>query len=221
MSKTDLQPKIQTALFDLDGVILDTESQYTVLWNDIGSEYLGDSNFAHKIKGQTLPSIFSKYFPNFESDYEQITKMLKDFESQMVFNYIPGALKFIISLKEHNFNLAIVTSSGEKKMQSVYAVCPELKQLFHKCLTSEMFARGKPFPDCYLQGAEVFDVKPSECFVFEDSFNGLQAARAAGTKVIGLATTNSRQDITPYADIVIDDFSSFSYEKLRLPFDLF
>ena len=61
------------ALFDLDGVILDTESQYTIFWEQVGLDYLGKSGFGTLIKGQTLVNIFQNHFPD-KSTHEKITK---------------------------------------------------------------------------------------------------------------------------------------------------
>lgn len=91
-------------------------------------------------------------------------------------------------------------------MESVYRQHPEFKSIFDAILTSEDFDESKPSPDCYLKGAQCFGVKPVECVVFEDSFNGLKSGRASGAFVVGLATTNSPESIAPYADVVVKDF---------------
>jgi beta-phosphoglucomutase-like phosphatase (HAD superfamily) len=59
-----------------------------------------------------------------------------------------------------------------------------------------------------------FGVSPEETVVFEDSFHGLTAARASGARVVGLATTNPREAIAPYCDIVIDDFTGFTIKAI-------
>lgn len=91
-------------------------------------------------------------------------------------------------------------------MESVYRQHPEFKSIFDAILTSEDFDESKPSPDCYIKGAHRFGVKPEDCIVFEDSFNGLKSGRASGAFVIGLATTNSPESIAPYADVVVKDF---------------
>ena len=111
--------------------------------------------------------------------------------------------------------IAIVTSSNELKMANVYAVHPELKELVDRILTAEMFTRSKPAPDCFLLGAEVFDTVPENCVVFEDSFHGLEAGNAAGMTVVGLSTTNPAEAIRDKCKLVIPDFTSFGYEKMK------
>jgi HAD superfamily hydrolase (TIGR01509 family) len=91
-------------------------------------------------------------------------------------------------------------------MKAVYQHHPEFKDLFDAILTSEDFERSKPDPDCYLKAAERFGVNPEDCVVFEDSFNGLKSGRAAGMRVVGLATTNPAERIRPLCDEVIRDY---------------
>lgn len=202
------------ALFDFDGVIMDTEAQYTLFWNEQGSVYLGENNFGYGIKGQTLTQIYNKYFLGKEAIQQEITDKLDEFEKHMYYEYIPGVKDFIIDMKRNCAKIAIVTSSNEKKMKNVYHAHPELKELVDCILTSEMFIKSKPSPDCFLAAMKLLDISPENTYVFEDSFHGLQAGIASGATVIGLATTNSRDDIKGKAHFVIDDFVEMTYDKL-------
>ncbi len=202
------------ALFDLDGVIFDTEKQYTVFWADIMRKYKGDDSPAQKIKGSTLERIYADWFSGMEKEQREITSALGVFERNMKLDYIPGLTDFVHDLKSHDVQCAIVTSSNTAKMEIVYPQHPELKTLFDRILTAEMFERSKPAPDPYLLGATVFNIPPENCFVFEDSFNGLKSGRAAGMHVIGLSTTNAPESLWGYADMVIPDFTGMTYERL-------
>ena len=193
-------------LFDFDGVIADTETQYTEFWNRIGREYLGQEEFGHTIKGQTLVQIFGKYFEGMDREQEEIVPQLNEFEANMSYDYVPGVYKFIQELKAAGIRSAIVTSSNDVKMSNAYKAHPELLELVDKVLTSEHFSKSKPDPECFLKGMEFLGGTPEETVVFEDSFHGIAAGRAAGAKVIGLATTNKREAIAPLCDMVIDDF---------------
>lgn len=208
--------KIRTiaALFDFDGVIMDTETQYTVFWNEQGRIYLGEDNFGRDIKGQTLTQIYDKYFCGKQEVQQRITEQLNEFERNMSYEYIPGVQDFMNDLRQHDVRMAIVTSSNQEKMDNVYRAHPELKEMVDCILTSEMFARSKPAPDCFLAGMKVFGALPEDTFVFEDSFHGLQAGMASGATVVGLATTNSRDAIAGNAHFIIDDFVGMSYDKL-------
>ena len=206
---------IKAALFDLDGVVFDTEPQYTLFWGEIGRQYHSDiPDFAKRIKGQTLTQIFSAYFSHLQSEQSQIVSRLNEFERNMHFDYVPGFQQFVLALKEKNIKTAIVTSSNNEKMRSIYAAHPEFRDYFDAILTSEDFSHSKPHPECYLKGAEVLGVLPDECIGFEDSFNGLKAARAANLYVEGLANTNSASAISDYCDLVINDFSNWTH---RIP----
>lgn len=201
------------ALFDLDGVILDTEGQYTQLWDKIGLDFLQIKDFGQKIKGQTLVNIFEKHFLD-TSCHSQIKNLLKDFESNMSYTYIKGAKEFVESLKKLGIKTALVTSSNQEKMENVYKKIPYFKTLFDKIFTAEMFTKGKPDPECYILGAKSFNAKIQNCIVFEDSFHGLEAGRNAGMTVVGLATTNPKTSIASLANLVIDDFSQFNVSRI-------
>lgn len=201
-------------LFDFDGVIADTESQYTRFWNKMGMDYLGVEDYGHTIKGQTLVQIFGKYFDGMTAQQEEIVPQLNEFEQNMTYDYIPGAYSFMIQLKEAGIPMAIVTSSNDEKMSNAYKAHPELLDIVDKVLTSEHFSKSKPDPECFLKGMEVLGGTPEDTIVFEDSFHGIAAGRASGAKVIGLATTNKREAIAPLCDMVIYDFTQLSLSDL-------
>ncbi len=203
------------ALFDLDGVVFDTESQYTIFWGGQCRQYHPERlGLEKEIKGQTLVQIFDRYFADMKDKQQEIEEKLNEFEQQMTFGYIEGFKDFIMSLRANGVKTAIVTSSNKLKMKTVYAACPELNNLFDAILTSEDFEKSKPDPDCYIKGAEKFRLPNEQCVVFEDSFNGLKSGRAAGMKVVGLATTNAAEAIEPYSDYVIPDFRKLDYRKI-------
>ncbi len=203
------------ALFDFDGVVVDTEPQYTSFWHAQGQRYHPEiPNFSILIKGTTLSQIFENYFSGMPDEQEQIRQELTCFEENMSYEYVPGILNFLQDLRNHDVRVAIVTSSDKLKMEQVYRSRPELKDYFDRILIAEDFTRSKPFPDCYLLGAEIFNTTPDCCFVFEDSFNGLKAGNAAGMNVIGLATTNPREVIGDQCALVIDDFTNFTYVEM-------
>ena len=207
--------KTIAALFDFDGVVMDTESQYTIYWNEIGRKYHPDiENFGLIIKGQTLTQIYGRFFNGMEAEQAEITRGLNKFESEMKYEYVPGVAGFMKELRDNGVKIAIVTSSNEKKMANVYSAHPELKSLVDRILTAEMFTRSKPAPDCFLLGAEVFGTVIDNCVVFEDSFHGLQAGKAAGMKVVGLSTTNPKEAIIDKCDIVVPDFTDFTYSDV-------
>ena len=201
--------QLKAALFDLDGVVFDTEPQYTVFWGSQCRLYHPEHpGLEHEIKGSTLDQIYGRWWSGeLEKEREAVTQRLNEFEAQMDYTYINGLEAFINDLHQHGVKTAVVTSSNQPKMQSVFKARPEFKELFDAILTSEDFAESKPSPDCYLRGAARFGVEPSECVVLEDSFNGLKSGRAAGMYVVGLATTNDAEAIRPLCDEVISDYN--------------
>ena len=195
-------------LFDLDGVIMDTETQYGIFWNRTGKELLGLDDFGKRIKGQTLNHIIS-HFDGVSKSKDEIIRELYEYERNMSYDYIPGADEFMKDLHARGIPMAIVTSSNDAKMVNVRRAHPELWELTEAVLTSEHFSKSKPDPECFIKGMEILGGRPEETYVFEDSIHGINAGRAAGAKVIGLATTNTREAIVHLCDQVIDDFRGF------------
>ncbi len=211
-----MKKEVRAALFDLDGVVLNTEPQYTVFWGAQCREFHPEHpGLEHEIKGQTLTQIFDKHFTENGLAEKQalITQRLNDYEAQMSYDYVEGFERFIAELRRRGIKTAVVTSSNMPKMQSVYRQRPDFKELFDEILTSEDFERSKPDPDCYLKAAARFGVESEECVVFEDSFNGLKSGRAAGMRVIGLATTNPPEAIRPLCDKVVSNFVGLDIVK--------
>ena len=209
--------QLKAALFDLDGVVFDTEPQYTVFWGSQCRLYHPEHpGLEHEIKGSTLDQIYDKWWNgDLVAEREKVTERLNAFEAQMDYTYIAGLEAFIADLHRNGVKTAVVTSSNKPKMESVFKARPEFTTLFDAILTSEDFAESKPSPDCYLRGAKRFGLQPSECVVLEDSFNGLKSGRAAGMFVVGLATTNKKEDIAPLSDIQIADYEGLTFDCLK------
>ena len=209
--------KLKAALFDLDGVVFDTEPQYTVFWGSQCRLYHPEHpGLEHEIKGQTLTQIYDQWFSGpLEKEQSVITDRLNDFEQQMHFDYIDGFEALIADLHAHGVKTAVVTSSNMPKMESVYRHQPNFQTLFDAVLTSEDFEYSKPDPDCYLKAAQRFGTQIDECVVFEDSINGLRSGRAAKMKVVGLTTTNPQETISALSDIQISDYRNVSFDTLE------
>lgn len=200
---------LKAALFDLDGVVFDTEPQYTLFWRSQCQQYHPDHpGLEQEIKGQTLSQIYDRWFNGpLAAERETITRKLDDYERQMSYDYVTGFTDYMGKLRREGVKTAVVTSSNQSKMACVYQAHPEFRQLFDAILTSEDFAESKPSPDCYLRAASRLGADAADCVVFEDSFNGLRSGRAAGMYVVGLATTNPAEAISSLADRVVADYS--------------
>ena len=205
--------KIQGVLFDLDGVLLDSEGQYSIFWRAMDERFpTGVADFANFIKGFHLTRILS-YFANDEIR-EQVVQALVDFEKHMRFEFFPGALELVMKLRDARIPMAIVTSSDHKKMQALFSQHPEFPTLFDAIITGDMVTKAKPDPDCFLLGAKQLGINIKDCVVFEDSRNGLIAARASGARVIGIATTLSADIVAPLSDLTVNGVDELDVEQL-------
>ena len=208
--------KIEAALFDLDGVLVDTESQYTDFWIRVGKVYYPDDpDFAVRIKGQALENIFSQYFPDSPDVQKQLREDLSAFEARMNYTFMPGAGAFVRALRREGVRTTVVTSSDRWKMAQLLKQHPGFDDLFDRLFTAEDAERSKPAPDCYLNAMSFFGTAPEACVVFEDSLNGLKAARASGAAVVGLSTTLLQETVAQYSDYVMADFTDITPASLR------
>ena len=203
--------EMKAALFDLDGVVFDTEPQYSVFWGAQCREFHPEHpGLEHEIKGQTLVQIYDAWFSGELTEKQPlITERLNQFEQQMDYLFVAGFEAYIAKLRQQGMKTAVVTSSNQPKMQAVYQSHPEFRSMFDAILTSEDFERSKPDPDCYLKAAQRLGVAVKDCVVFEDSFNGLKSGRAAGMYVVGLSTTNSADAIRPLCNEVIKNYLEY------------
>lgn len=208
---------LKAALFDLDGVVFDTEPQYSVFWGSQCRLYHPEHpGLEHEIKGSTLDQIFDMAWSGpLESERAVVVERLNAFEAQMRLDYVEGFEDFILDLRRNGMKTAVVTSSNRQKMENVYQKHPEFRGLFDEILTSEDFAESKPSPDCYLRAAQRFGAENTQCVVFEDSINGLRSGCAAGMMVVGLLTTNTLENVKPISNYQIENYKNFNYKRLN------
>lgn len=194
-------------LFDLDGVVIDTETGYTIFWEEIDKIYpTGVDDFTHKVKGMNLASIIS-YFPS--HFHQPVLQELRHYEQTMTYDIFPDALKFINLVREAKLPIALVTSSSEQKLSRINTAHPDFFKLFDAIVTGDMVANAKPHPECFLTGAQKINVDITNCVVFEDSLNGVQAGLASGAKVVAITTTFPTEIKKTKADKLIDSFADF------------
>ena len=206
-------------LFDMDGVLIDTESQYDEFWRTTNLKYdLGMPDIAQKVKGFTLSSVITTYFSNFSEEVKQaVAKELIECERNMHFPDIDGASAFVQSLKDAGIKIALVTSSLNTKMEAVYRD-KHFDTIFDAVVTADDITIGKPDPMCYQLAAKRLDYSPENCFVMEDALSGIAAGNAAGMKVIGLSTTNPAHVIEDMVLRVIPSFANFTLSDLNCLF---
>ena len=201
-------------LFDLDGVLIDSENAYSEIWTRIEREYpTGVEDFARRIKGTTLEKILSDNYPD-ASTRAKVEARLYELEGQMKYTPLPGAVELLSTLNERGIPAVIVTSSNDKKMQHLWSDLPDFRQYFRKIVDGDMVTHSKPDPEGYLLGASLIDRKPEHCVVFEDSLQGVKAGHNSGAYVVGVAGTLPAETIAPYCDVVVDTLEGFDVEGL-------
>lgn len=201
-------------LFDLDGVIIDSESEYSRIWSQINKEYpSGIANLEQVIKGTTLSKILNDFFPTDEIR-EKVSKRLHELENQMVYEYLPYARDFLLELKKRKLPCALVTSSDNEKMNHLKEEIPGLFDFFDFIITGDLVKTSKPSPEGYLLGASKLNINPNNCVVFEDSLQGVTAGHNSGAYVVGIAGTLPAEQLTPFSDIVINNFNELEIDNL-------
>jgi beta-phosphoglucomutase len=202
-------------IFDMDGVIVDNDVYHFRAWGELCNSY-GLSVDKEDIKswfGNTNSMILKRLFGNNISN-----KMMEEMgmEKERLYREIyfpeiqltPGLLPFLINLKEFGFLIAIATSAPTENVDFILDNTG-IRSYFHKIIDSSMISQGKPSPEIYLKASELLKINPSECIIFEDSFHGIESARRAGMKVIGVATTHSSDKLLGTIK-TINDFTEIS-----------
>ncbi len=195
-------------LFDLDGVLIDSEREYSKIWRRVNEEYpTGVENLETVIKGCTLEKILADHYPD-EMTARKVTERLYQLESQMHYEFKPGAEELLHKLSALNVAKVLVTSSNADKMRHLYEEIPYIEGLFDYIVTANLISHSKPDPEGYLLGASLISCSPVNCIVFEDSLQGVKAGKNAGALVVGVAGTLPEKVLMPYSDMVVDTLES-------------
>lgn len=216
-------------LFDMDGLILNTEELYTVAYQNVLNDYGKTYTFELKTKlmgfqsHESAKTIISELnLPLTPEEFNEATK--KQFE--LIFpdtQVMPGAKRLIEHLHKHNVPIALATSSSIESYElKVNKHHQELFSLFqYKTFGSSdaEVKRGKPYPDIFLVSAKRFPDKPQphQCLVFEDAVNGVKAARAAGMQVVMVPDPRTDKCLTAEATLVLNSLEEFKPELFGLP----
>ncbi len=203
-------------LFDMDGVVIDTEAAVTVFWERLAAQHgitLTEADFDTYIygrpAGQTMDAVFPKLT---EAERAAVFADAYAYETNQEYIVVPGVIDLLRALKANDIPAALVTSGERFKVAEVFRQL-EIGDLFNAVVTAEDIPKGKPHPACYLLGAKRIDTPAERCLAFEDSVSGVQAAVAAGTSCIGIRPARTAVGLLPHGVRgVIPDFSAVRLE---------
>lgn len=191
-------------LFDLDGVLIDSENAYTEFWETVQNKFVTDvPDFCERIKGNTIEYILEHYIDSENRD--EVRNSFFQFEKEFLYTLYPKALEVIKQIHNQGRKIAIVTSSDDVKMSALRDQIPDLFTSVDYILTANEMRRSKPAPDCWWQAAEKLGVDVKDCVILEDSINGLKSAHASGGYVIGVATSLPFEVVSQYSNKVIKE----------------
>jgi beta-phosphoglucomutase len=202
-------------IFDMDGVIVDSNPQHRLAWEAFNRRYgLETTEDMHRrMYGRRNDRIVRDFFGERLSEDEVAARgfakevlyreMIADRVESML---VPGLREF---LDRHSDTPKAVASNAEPANVDFLLDRAGLRHYFRVVVDGHQIARPKPYPDIFLRAAGLLGVLPAECLVFEDSHSGVEAARAAGMKIIGLRTTEVN---LPGVGLTIDNFTSGDLE---------
>ncbi|MGB9796812.1 beta-phosphoglucomutase [Fervidobacterium gondwanense] len=205
-----MRPK--ACIFDLDGVIVDTAKYHYLAWKrlakELGFEFTEKDN--ERLKGvsrmESLEILLS--VGGIKIEDQKVKEQLADKKNNWYVEYIsqmtreeilPGVEEFLRKLKNAGIKIAI--GSASKNTMTILRRI-ELVDLFNSIIDGTKISKAKPDPEVFLKAAEELNVDPEDCCVFEDAVAGIEAAKRAGMKVIGVGDPEILKD----ADKVITSF---------------
>ena len=129
------------ALFDLDGVIFNTEPLYDIFWEGISREFRPDTpEMVRQMKGQTMVYTLNRWFSGpYEHLRGEVVRRMNEFESHMAFEYVPGFQTFLEDIRSRGMRTAVVTSSNLPNMANVYRRHPEFLEMFQDYISADEF----------------------------------------------------------------------------------
>ena len=207
-------------IFDMDGVIVDNYSYHQKAWATFCNRYglSIDDSFRTGVFGGTNKDHLEAFFRR-QMTIEEVSrleqekeKIYRDIYWQEI-NAVNGLQEFLQMPGVKNLPKAVATSSPPINVEFVMQHTG-LKGQFQFILDSTDISKGKPDPEIYIKACELFKLKPEQCVVFEDSVNGILAAKNAGCRVVGLTTTHNANEL-PEVNMVIPDFRELDVVKIK------
>ncbi|HWP93433.1 MAG TPA: HAD family phosphatase [Thermodesulfobacteriota bacterium] len=212
---------IRAVIFDMDGVMIDSEPLWEkterILLGRRGIDYNPD--YRDKIvglnqrdSGMLLKETFSLPETVEELLEERSEILLSLYENEL--ELAPGLLPLLKELGENEFLLALASSSPYRIIKFVLNKF-SLNQFFRVVISGDFVQLGKPNPDIYLHTAKELGIDTAECVVIEDSINGLKSAKAAGMLCIAVPDKRLKQEEFRIADLVVDRLDEINIHLIR------
>jgi beta-phosphoglucomutase family hydrolase len=209
------------AIFDWDGVIIDSSSHHEESWERLAKETGYQLPAGHFKKGFGMKNEF--IIPNllhWTSDPAEVNRLSLRKETlyrEIVVEWglkpLPGVVAWLDQLRDAGISCAIGSSTHRLNIETGLALIG-LRDRFHAIITAEDVSHGKPDPEVFLKAAGRVGVAPERSVVFEDALVGIEAAHRGGMKVVAVATTNSI-DLLKDADLAVHRLDELTIERLR------
>jgi HAD superfamily hydrolase (TIGR01509 family) len=211
-------------LFDWDGVVIDSSRQHELSWERLASEEGQPLPSDHFVRGfgkkneVIIPNILGWADDPVEIHQLSLRKeaLYREIIIETGIEPLPGVHDFLRALQTASVPACVGSSTHRENIDTILDVMG-FTGLFADIVTAEDVDQGKPHPDVFLKAAAKIDRVPTNCVVFEDALPGIEAGRAAGARVVGVATTHSAETLTPVVDRVVHRLDELNVpELLRL-----
>jgi len=210
----------------MDGTLIDNTPFHFISWQALFRKYnkgeLSRHTYYTEISGvpiiETLRRIFGE-----DHDEAGLKELLREKEEFYRQEYAPhlvaikGLENFLAELKNEGVKMAMATSATAEDIDFILNKIP-IRDDFNEIVNSSMVKKPKPNPQIFLKAAELLNIPPERCVVFEDSIAGIAAGNAAGMKVVGITTGHPADEIRSSVDIVIEDYTTLTPANLAALF---
>ncbi len=214
---------IQTVIFDMDGVIVDTEPVHHFAYNQHFKQLnieITPEMYA-SFTGNSTKNIFEKLKAHFNLK-EDVTTLVETkrnlfndaFDHKEDLYLLAGVEDLIKDLYANGIQLVLASSSAHVTINRIFNRF-HLQPYFTHIVSGEDFPKSKPHPAIFQQAAFLSGTPTENCIIIEDSTNGILAAKAAGIYCVGYDSLHSKMQDYSKADLVISHFNELSFEKIR------